>query len=64
MNMSITGGSKSQKELITNVSHWVANKVLGPRLSRVVDIDYIITMLNNHGKLRHINYKKHLLKCL
>ena len=43
MNMSITGGSKSQKELITNVSHWVANKVLGPRLSRVVNIDYIIT---------------------
>ena len=43
MHMSIMGGSKTQKELITNVSHWVANEVLGPRLSRVVDIDYTIT---------------------
>jgi hypothetical protein len=42
MNVSIKGGSKTQQKLITDVAHWVANKVLGPRLSRVVDIDYHI----------------------
>ncbi len=42
MNMSIKGGSKTQQELVKKVAYWVANKVLGPRLSRVVDIDYRI----------------------
>ena len=42
MNMSIKGGSKTQQELVTEVAHWAARKVLGPRLSRVVSIDYHI----------------------
>mgnify|MGYP003645077297 FL=1 len=42
MNMSIEGGFKTQKELVKNVAYWAADKVLGLRLSRVVDIDYRI----------------------
>ena len=32
MNMSIKGGSKTQQNLVTEVAHWAARKVLGPRL--------------------------------
>ena len=43
VNMEIKGGCKTQRALISTVANWVAHEVLGPRLARNVNINYVIT---------------------
>lgn len=42
MYISITGGTKKQKQLVKEVAQWAANEVLGKRLANVIDIDFEI----------------------
>jgi len=42
MDITIKGGSKTQRELIADVTDHMAPIILGPRMARAVQIDYII----------------------
>ena len=42
MDITIKGGSKTQRELIAEIADFVGPLVLGPRMARAVSIDYII----------------------
>jgi len=42
MDITIKGGSKTQRELIADIADCIGPIVLGPRLARAVSIDYII----------------------